>query len=150
MNRFLIVENDANDAFLIKRALGRVANCGSSFVCRNASEAKAYLRGAGMYSDRKMYPTPNVIITDLRMEGESGIEFVEWIRQQEEPIKSKAVIILTGSASRLQMDAAEKVGAQRVYRKPTRLEDLEELLLNIAEEFCGGGEVIKLKEKLSA
>lgn len=67
---------------------------------------------------------------------ESGIELVAWIRGQEPPIKNLSVIILTGSASELQWDAAVKVGAQQVYRKPTRLEDLEELLANIAREFC--------------
>ena len=132
---FLIVENDPNDAFLIHRALNK-GGCGSSSVCRNPSEAKAYLRGAGMYADRGRFPSPHVVITDLRMGAESGIELVEWIRQQEAPLKDVPVIILTGSASQLQFDAAEKVGAQRVYRKPTRLEDLEVLLAGIAREFC--------------
>src|SRR5207253_5692363 len=99
-------------------------------------DAKSCLRGAGMYSDRKRYPLPEVVITDLRMGTESGIELVEWIREQEPPIKEIPVIILTGSASELQFDAAEKVGAQRVYRKPTKLEDLQQLLSSIAAEFC--------------
>lgn len=132
---FLIVENDANDAFLIHRALSS-GGCGASAVCRNAGEAKAYLRGAGMYADRRRFPFPEVVITDLRMGNDSGIELVEWIRGQDVPVKDLVVVILTGSASELQFNAAEKVGAQRVYRKPTRLEDLEELLKTIASEFC--------------
>lgn len=132
---FLIVENDPNDAFLIHRALA-AGKCGASFVCRNPSEAKSYLRGAGMYTDRKRFPFPHVLLTDLRMGAESGIELVAWIRAQEPPIKDLKVIILTGSASELQWDAAMKVGAQQVHRKPTRLEDLEQLMSNIATEFC--------------
>jgi CheY-like chemotaxis protein len=89
-----------------------------------------------MYADRKRYPFPQVVLTDLRMGMESGIELVAWMRQQPPPIKDTTAIILTGSASELQWDAATKVGAQRVHRKPTRLEDLEELLSNIAAEFC--------------
>src|SRR4051794_6700956 len=78
---FLIVENDQNDAFLIRRALAS-SRCGHASLCRNPSEAKAYLKGAGMYADRSKYPFPDVILTDLRMDDETGVELVEWVRQQ--------------------------------------------------------------------
>ena len=89
-----------------------------------------------MYANRSRFPFPDVILTDLRMEDESGIELVEWIRQQEPPLRDITILILTGSATPLQFDAAQKVGAQGVHRKPSRLEDLQELLANIAREFC--------------
>ena len=89
-----------------------------------------------MYDNRSKYPIPDVVLTDLRMEDESGIELVEWIRQQEPPSRDITVLILTGSATPLQFDAAQKVGAQGVHRKPSRLEDLHELLVSIANEFC--------------
>src|SRR5688500_5228761 len=85
--RFLVVENDPNDAFLITRALMKSEACGASTVCRNPSEAKDYLRGAGMYSNREAYPQPNVILTDLRMGNETGLELVEWVRKQEPPLR---------------------------------------------------------------
>jgi CheY-like chemotaxis protein len=132
---FLIVENDPSDAFLIRRALAS-KRCGQSFLCRNPSEAKAYLKGAGMYADRSKYPLPEVILTDLRMEDESGIELVEWIREQEPPLRDTKILILTGSASPLQFDAATKVGAQGVHRKPPTLEELEDLLGSIARQYC--------------
>lgn len=135
-NFFLVVENDPNDAFLIRRALRVSPNCGASFVCRNPSEAKAYLRGAGMYADREKYPVPTIILTDLRMDHESGMELVEWLREQEPPLRDTKIVILTGSASPLQFEAAQKVGAQRVYRKPNKLEELQVILSDIAREFC--------------
>jgi len=130
------VENDPNDAFLIRRALS-TSKCGHASVCRNPSEAKAYLKGAGMYADRGKYPFPDVILTDLRMDDESGIELVEWIRSQEPPLRDTKILILTGSATPMQFDAAQKVGAQAVHRKPTKLQDLEELLQSIAARYCG-------------
>ena len=132
---FLIVENDPNDALLIRRALAS-ANCGASSICRNVSEAQAYLKGAGMYANRSKYPVPDVILTDLRMEEESGVDLVEWIRDQEPPLRDITVLILTGSASPMQFDAAKKVGAQGVHRKPARIEDLQHLLASIATQFC--------------
>lgn len=89
-----------------------------------------------MYADRRKFPFPDVILTDLRMDDESGIELVEWIRQQEPPLRDTKILILTGSASPLQFDAAQKVGAQAVHRKPARIEELESLLASIAAEFC--------------
>lgn len=134
---FLIVENDPNDAFLIQRALS-TANCGHASLCRNPSEAKAFLKGAGMYADREKYPFPDLILTDLRMQDELGTELVEWIRSREPPIRDIKVLILTGSATPMQFAAAQKVGAQGVHRKPSKLEDLEKLLASIAAEYCKG------------
>jgi CheY-like chemotaxis protein len=134
--KFLIVENDANDAYLIRRALSASPQCGQSFVCRNPGEARSFLKGAGIYQDRETYPLPDVVITDINLGVESGIEFVDWLRQQPAPIRDCKVVILTGSATALQFDAAEKVGADKVYRKPVRLEDLQQLLSSVAEEFC--------------
>ena len=131
-----MVENDPNDAYLITRALRSSARCDASTVCRNPREARDYLRGAGMYANREVYPLPDVIISDLRMGSESGLELVEWIRQQEPPLNTVPVIILTGSATPLQFDAAQNVGANRVCRKPTKLGDLQLLLGSIADEYC--------------
>lgn len=79
---------------------------------------------------------PDVIITDMRMGDESGMELVEWIREQQPPLKDTPIIILSGSCTPLQFDAASTVGANAVHRKPSRLEDLQELLASIAREFC--------------
>lgn len=131
-----MVENDPNDALLIRRALQRSARGGFSFVCRNPGEAQAYLIGTGMYADRSAFPLPNLIITDLRMGAETGIKLVEWVRKQREPLKDTPTIILTGSARPLEFQEAERAGAQRVFRKPTRFEDLQKLVEDITSEFC--------------
>ena len=132
--KFLIVENDPNDAFLIRRALAATTLFESSVICRNPSEAKAMLRGAGMYRNRTRYPWPDLILTDMRIENESGLELVEWLRQQPPPLGQLPVFILSGSCTPLQVDAATKVGANGVFRKPTRLDDLQALIAKIAEQ----------------
>lgn len=135
-NSFLIVENDQNDAYLIRRALHLSPHCGVSSVCRNPSEAKAYLIGAGIYSNRQKFPLPDVVLTDLRMDNESGVDLVHWIRNQNPPLRDLPVIMLTGSASASEFERATKSGATKVARKPNRIEDLQTLLAEIAAEFC--------------
>ena len=89
-----------------------------------------------MYVNRELYPLPELVITDMRMGDETGLELVEWIWNQEPPGRDIPIIILSGSCSPLQFDAAQGVGANAVHRKPTRMEDLQELLNAIAQEFC--------------
>ena len=116
----MVIEDDANDAFLIRRAFTEENGNGKDmfvFVCRNTSEARAYLLGAGMYSDRQKFPFPEVIVSDVRIGEDSGVHFLQWLREiphlQEIP-----VIILTGSASQREMEAAKQLGALKVLRKP--------------------------------
>lgn len=134
--QFLVVENDPDDAFLIRRAFEGVPSCGACFLARNTSEAKAYLKGAGMYSDRDKFPFPHAIITDLRMPGGTGIELFQEIQNDPELTKIP-VIILTGSASPAEMEAAQQIGPTQVLRKPSNLEELKRLLQTLAKNLCG-------------
>ena len=47
-----------------------------------------------------------IILSDMRMDNETGIELVEWVRLQKPPLRDIAILILTGSASPLQMESA--------------------------------------------
>jgi hypothetical protein len=75
LSTFLIIEDNAQNAILVGRVFQELGTS-AAFVCRNNSEAKAYLRGAGMYADRNEFPFPNAVICDLRCGEESGIEFL--------------------------------------------------------------------------
>jgi CheY-like chemotaxis protein len=137
-NCFLIVEDDANDAFFVKRALRSLETCSGSTVCRNVSEAKSYLKGAGMYGDRGAYPLPDIILADLRLGADgSGADLVDWIREQPSPIKEMPVVILTGSTIPADREEAERTCAQGVYTKPCGFDDLRTLLANISDQFSG-------------
>jgi CheY-like chemotaxis protein len=129
--KVLIVENDVNDAFLIDRALRSFEHCDRTFVCRNETEAKAYLSGAGMFADRSRFPLPDLIITDLRLLAESGAELISWIQDQAAEIKRIAVVILTGSSSPSDWEAAENSGAHAVFQKPVKFDGLQSLLASI-------------------
>jgi CheY-like chemotaxis protein len=75
----LIVEDDDNDAFLLRRALDEM----SSLIVRivpNGLEAQHYLRGEGKHSDRSQFPIPDVIVCDYNMPICNGVEFAQWLR----------------------------------------------------------------------
>jgi CheY-like chemotaxis protein len=128
----LVIEDNADDAFLIRRAFAG-ASC-NAFVCRNTSEARAYLLGAGMYSDRNKFPFPQVAICDLRLGEDSGAHFVAWVRSRHE-LNDLPVIILSGSASTNEFLAAENAGANAVFHKPGDSEAFQELLVKLSHEI---------------
>jgi CheY-like chemotaxis protein len=129
---FLVLEDDANDALLIRRAFTNAA-C-SAFVCRNTSEARAYLVGAGMYADRMRFPFPDIFITDLRLGDESGLQFLEWMRGKKE-LKDLPVIVLSGKATAKDISAAKSLGVSRIWNKPGDAVELQRMIRQLGEEL---------------
>jgi CheY-like chemotaxis protein len=127
----LILEDDANDALLIRRAFTNSET--RAFVCRNTSEARAYLLGSGMYADRERFPFPGMFVSDLRLGEESGVHFLEWLRGRDE-LKDLPVIVISGAASPKDIREVTRLGASRVLRKPGNAEALQGLLLRLADE----------------
>jgi CheY-like chemotaxis protein len=131
---FLVIEDNADDAALIKMAFDSLDSC-SAFVCRNLGEAKAYLLGSGMYAERSIHPFPKAVICDLNLGGESGVAFVEWLTRSAE-LRNLPIIILTGSTSEEDISAAQKRGAAAVLKKPSRVENLRAMLNDLASKLC--------------
>jgi DNA-binding response OmpR family regulator len=129
---FLVLEDDADDALLIRRAFTNAACC--AFVCRNTSEARAYLMGAGMYGDRQRFPFPDIFLTDLRLGDESGLQFLEWLRGTEQ-LRGLPVIVLSGSVSPNDAAAARNLGASRIIQKPANPAILPEVIEKLSAEF---------------
>ena len=139
MNKFLkpinvlVLEDEPNDALLIRRAF-EDSGC-DAFVCRNTSEAAAYLQGSGMYADRIQFPFPEMFVSDLRLGPDLGIHFLEWLRSVEH-LKDLPVIILSGAATAKDILAVQRLAPDRILAKPSNQEELSKLLKEIAGQIC--------------
>lgn len=131
---FLVIEDSADDALLIRRAFDALESC-QAIICRNLSEARAYLSGAGIYANRAEYPFPNAIICDLHIGFESGVQCVEWIKQHPD-FNEMPVFIFTGDATTAEASAAKKKGAVDVLKKPSKYEELRIMLRDLAAKLC--------------
>src|SRR5436305_11504567 len=128
----LVLEDDADDAILIRRAFTGEA-C-SAFICRNTSEARAYFLGSGMYADRVLYPFPELFVTDIRLGEGSGLQFLAWVRGFEDS-SNLPVIVLSGAATRSDILAAQRLGATRVLIKPADSIALQDMLIATSREL---------------
>jgi len=113
----LLVEDDENDVFLIKRAF-RLLNLPHSLqVVQDGEAAINYLGGKEPYENPELYPLPSLILLDLKLPRLSGLEVLQWIRQQVE-LKRMLVIVLTASQEAPDVNQAYDLGANSYLVKP--------------------------------
>jgi CheY-like chemotaxis protein len=113
----LLVEDNADDIALVRRALlkGKVVN--PLQVVRSGEEALEYLVGTGRYANRVEYPLPELMLLDLKLPGIDGFQVLRWIRQQP-GIKALRVVVLTSSNELHDATLAYKAGANSFLVKP--------------------------------
>ena len=122
----LFIEDDPNDVFLFNRAFEQ-----SRIPCRihtvnSVEEAEAYLAGTGPYGDRESFPLPNIVVTDLAFRGETGLQFLNWLRY-ESGLDHIPVVCLSGSEDPAKLQQARNCGATCV-RKSALFEESIDVL----------------------
>jgi DNA-binding response OmpR family regulator len=123
----LLVEDDENDVFFFERALKHAEFLNSLRTVRDGREAIAYLSGTGLFSDRDRSPLPCLVVLDLNLPHKHGLEVLQWIRAAA-PDPHVPVIVLTSSTSDLDIHAAYKLGANSYLTKPSRPDELVQLV----------------------
>lgn len=67
--------------------------------------------------------TPHLLLLDIRMQGLSGVETLRRIRNFN---KESSVIIITGQATRVELEEATKLGVTDIIYKPFTLQQVIE------------------------
>ena len=119
----LLVEDNKDDVFLMKRALQNARFSNPVIVVETGPEAMDYLSGAGQYADRDSYPMPAVVFLDLKLPFLYGHEVLAWIRKQRE-LESLVVIVLTSSNEASDLSRCYSLGANSYLVKPPTAEQL--------------------------
>ena len=113
----LLVEDNDEDVFLLRRAL-RKANIGCSLqVATDGEEAIDYLAGAGKFADRTVNPIPSLMLLDLKLPYVNGFEVLAWLAKQG-AWKDLRIIILTSSGEEPDRDRANQFGIRDYFLKP--------------------------------
>lgn len=125
----LFIEDDADDIFLFQHAFER-----SPIPCKiqtvsNVADAQAYLSGTGEYADRAKFPMPTLIITDLGFRGDSGLDFLEWLRY-DSGLGSIPVFCVSGTDHPAKLAQARNFGAICIRKSP-EYKDLLEMIQKV-------------------
>jgi CheY-like chemotaxis protein len=127
----LLVEDDLNDIFLVKRAFRTARIPNPLQVVTDGEEAISYLRGEGKYSDRVAYPLPKLIVMDIKMPRRSGFEVIEWVKGDMRPLRRIPIVIVSSSDSPADINRAYELGANAYMIKPMDYRAVEHLFESI-------------------
>ena len=127
----MLVEDDLNDIFLVKRAFKMAQIRNPLRVVTDGQEAISYLRGEGKYTDRQAHPLPKLIVMDIRMPRKSGFEVLEWVKGNGAPLRRIPVIIVSASQDPADINRAYELGANAYMIKPVDFREVEHLFESI-------------------
>lgn len=115
----VLVDNDADDLFILRRLLAKGGIENKIIAFEDPRAAKDYLELESHNTDPKFLPC--AVLTDLNMPVMSGAELTAWIRGN--PKLSKLAVIILSNSERPEDEALAKAsGATRFLRKyPTSL-----------------------------
>jgi CheY-like chemotaxis protein len=119
----LIVDDDANDQFLIQTALRQGGAVAPIFAVNDGAEAIAYLKGEGPYADREFFLFPTMILTDLKMPKVNGFELLRFL-QGNSNLSVLPTIVLSSSSDRHDVQSAYRLGANSYQVKSQTLDAL--------------------------
>ena len=129
---------------MIRRAFRRLKIPNPVACVDSGNDAIRYLNGNGEYSDRKRFPYPTYIITDLKMPDGDGFALLQNLKSNPEWAVIPT-IILSGSADLDDIKKSFLLGASAYFVKPNTLEGLERLT-KITYEFWSMSETPEVDE----
>jgi two-component system response regulator len=127
----LLVEDNADDIELAKRAFQKNNIINNIVITRDGSETLDYLYGKGIFKGRDINNIPRLILLDLKMPKVHGLEVLKQIRENE-LTKYIPVIILTSSQDKKDIIQAYELGANSYIVKPIDFIKFTEVVQQIA------------------
>ena len=124
---FLMVDDNEDDAFLVRRAFARAAPEHQLGIVGSCEEAVAYLSGEGEFADRKRHPVPEIVLVDGVLPCEGGMELVKWLRGQPD-YRQMIIIMFSGSGAPQKVRDAYEGGVNSYLEKPSGTAEMEELI----------------------
>jgi len=135
----LLVEDDANDVILIRRAFAKAEIKNPVYTVEDGDAAVAYLAGEGTYANRGDHPLPGVVLLDLKLPRRSGLEVLEWVRQSP-TLRRLPVVVLTSSRESADVNRAYDLGANSYLVKPVGFDALTDLVRILQGYWVGWNE----------
>ena len=129
----LMAEDDENDIVFLQRAFRQAEVPNSLQVVQDGQDVIDYLSGAGSFSNRSLYPLPGLLLLDLKMPRKTGLQVLEWIRDQE-ALRVLPIIVFSSSVHSSDIETAYRKGANAFVTKPSGAPERTRLV-HVIKEF---------------
>lgn len=128
----LLAEDNPVDVEITQEAfkMGKLSN--KIFVVKDGQEALDFLFHKGQYQDKITYPTPDLILLDIKMPKVDGLQVLERIKQDDE-LKRLPAIVLTVSDREADIIKAYDSGVNSYIIKPVRFNEFLNLVARVKE-----------------
>ena len=109
MRPILLIEDEANDAMLVRETLAQLNLVNDVVIAGTAEMAKSAVKR----------DVPALIISDIYLAGrETGIDFLNWLREQPPPLGNVPVIMMSVSTEEVHHMRASSLRALLFMTKP--------------------------------
>jgi CheY-like chemotaxis protein len=130
----LVVEDNANDAFLLRRALAKTNLPYQLRFVSDGQNALNYLEGVAPYADRQTFPLPGLVLLDLRMPVLDGFDVLRRLGNNPR-FGHLPVVVLATSGSDDDRTMAANLGAKAYYTKSTDPRDAVNMFKEVGKQW---------------
>ena len=115
-NLILLVEPEQQEVSLFEKAIRRQGITNPFRVLPHIDEVKKYLRGAGLYENRELFPLPALLFLNLDGRKENVRNFLFWLRNAS-PVKELVVVGLSHFEHRTEVQQLLDMGLNGFFIK---------------------------------
>ena len=126
--RILLVEDSGVQALVIRAAVAELPHLELVHVATDGVEAIEYLRGKGRGAKQRL---PDVVLLDLNMPRRNGLEVLAELKA-DHLLRRIPIVLFSTSTAQEDIDRAYDEGANSYIVKPVNLNDLKNVLDQIA------------------
>lgn len=129
--RVVLVDDEPNEVFLLKRALERIDPTISILVFGDGRQVIDFLaKGATDASGVPFAPDQVLMFLDLKMPRMTGFEVLDWMRRRPE-LSRMIVMVMSNSEQANDIARAYELGCNAYLVKPWDLERLTEMVRHV-------------------
>ena len=122
----LVVDDRPDDLELLRIMFRRSRIRNPMQTVDKVHDAICYLKGEGVYADRRKYPFPVMALLDLHLPDGCGFDVLRWIRANR-ALSPLAVVVLSGSDV-MAFRQAYELGAHSFLVKPLKFEEFHNMV----------------------
>lgn len=127
IKEILLIDDDADDVDLFREALNEVASSISCNSAKNGLKALEFLLSTKS-------TVPDLILLDINMPEMNGWQCLAELKSNS-LLKEIPVLMYSTSATKMDAEKAQKLGASGIHQKPERFEDLKKLLKSLIKDY---------------